>query len=88
MKTFNEFQKFACETWFGPKDEFTIAALGVTGEAGEVADKIKKILRGDKGIPVVDVVKEIGDVLFYCAILCDRFDYSLQERPSSLWPTW
>ncbi len=50
--------------------ELLNGALGLTGEAGEVADMIKKhIFHGhdlDKGA----LIKEIGDVCWYVALLC------------------
>ena len=79
MKTFNEFQTWACDAWFGPKDNsLVIPALGVAGEAGEVADKVKKVQRGDNVDPK-SIAVEISDVLFYCAILADRLGWTLAE---------
>ena len=49
--------------------------LGLVGEAGEVANKVKKIIRDKK--TDVDVAGEIGDVLWYCAMLADYFDVNL-----------
>ncbi|MCJ8336046.1 MAG: nucleoside triphosphate pyrophosphohydrolase family protein [Epibacterium sp.] len=39
--------------------------LGLVGEAGEVAEKIKKKVRGDGHLDLDDVQKELGDVIFY-----------------------
>ena len=82
MKDFDEFQAFAERTWFGPRDEgdkfLAIPALGVTGEAGEVAEKVKKLLRGDDVQPW-EIAAELGDVLFYIAVLANRLGWNLSE---------
>jgi len=51
-------------------------ALGLTGEAGEVSEKIKKLFR-DKKIDDDAVLKELGDVLFYTVALSNIFGGSL-----------
>ena len=58
-------------------------ALGVSGEAGEMTEKIKKLFR-DKG-GVVDnefkkhLIKEIGDILWYQARLLDSFNINFND---------
>lgn len=48
--TLNEFQQGALETAnISPQNRIIYPALGLTGEAGEVADKIKKVLRDNGG---------------------------------------
>lgn len=58
-------------------------ALGVAGEAGEVADKVKKVLRDDGGAlsPEVKValLKELGDVLWYITACADEMGYTLED---------
>ena len=51
-------------------------ALGLTSEAGEVAGKIKKIIRDGKGDKEA-IAYEIGDVLWYCAVLASELGVSL-----------
>ena len=56
-------------------------ALGLAGEAGEVADKVKKIYRDgrDDSRFKGEIAKEIGDVLWYCAALADDLGFDLQQ---------
>ncbi len=57
--------------------------LGLVGEAGEVADKVKKVLRDNNGIfdsEVKNSIKyELGDVLWYLAQLSTEFGFDLEE---------
>jgi NTP pyrophosphatase (non-canonical NTP hydrolase) len=56
-------------------------ALGLAGEAGEVADKVKKIYRDDRTDAkfLGEIAKEIGDVMWYCAVLAEDLGFSLQQ---------
>ena len=51
--------------------------LGLVGEAGEVAEKIKKFIR-DEDFSKEDIVKELGDVLFYTTALANHIGSDLQ----------
>lgn len=55
--------------------------LGLCGEAGEVADKIKKVIRDRDGhfdqAVRNDLMLELGDVLWYVAQLCSELDLQL-----------
>jgi len=83
--TFEEYQKFCKTTAIYPDTtKLMYPALGLTGEAGEVANKIKKLVRD--GVPKerkdLDAAKEqiaaeLGDVLWYCAALASDLDVSL-----------
>jgi NTP pyrophosphatase (non-canonical NTP hydrolase) len=59
-----------------------ILGLGVAGEAGEVADLIKKELGHGHAADPVKMAKEIGDVLWYLAVLSDQYGYSLSAIAS------
>jgi NTP pyrophosphatase (non-canonical NTP hydrolase) len=81
----NEYQEAALNTAVYPNQgaNFAYPALGLAGEAGEVADKLKKVIRDNGGVltdPVRDAVaKELGDVLWYVSVLAHEMDYSLEE---------
>jgi len=53
--------------------------LGLVGEAGEVAEKIKKLLRDSSKINPDDIIKELGDVVFYATALANYFNSDLTE---------
>lgn len=87
--TFDQYQKQAITTKiYDPSIAIPYCVLGITGEAGEVAEKVKKILRDDfdfykQGIipdhKKEELGKEIGDVLWYLAALCDELDISISD---------
>ena len=62
---------------------FIEKVLGLVGEAGETADKIKKILRDKNGIVSendrLEIAKELGDVLWYTATIARYLDMPLEE---------
>lgn len=84
--TFDDYQKQALTTVISTDDSFKDAlhwVLGICGEAGEVAEKVKKIIRDKNGeISLEDkqeMAKEIGDVLWYLAVFAHEMGYSLDE---------
>ncbi len=54
-------------------------AIGLTGEAGEVADLVKKGIFHQQGIDRTKMKKELGDVLWYLSALCTEFGFTLEE---------
>ncbi len=62
---------------------FMAKVLGLVGESGEIAEKFKKILRDKNGELSSDdraeIAKELGDVLWYIAVLADYMNVPLQE---------
>ena len=82
MSDFNAYQRMATQTAIYP-DEHRILypALGLAGEAGEVANKVKKLIRdGPEGRPEdwrEQIASEIGDVLWYCASLATDLNLTL-----------
>jgi NTP pyrophosphatase (non-canonical NTP hydrolase) len=77
---FTEYQKKALSTAIYPKEMAIIyPALGLAGEAGEVADKVKKIVRDNNTTDEFkqNIAAEIGDVLWYCAVLANDLGFDL-----------
>lgn len=80
--TLDEYQKLALETAIYPQP-IIYPALGLCGESGEVADKVKKVLRDNNSEFTEEKKREIamecGDVLWYIATLTHDLGYSLQD---------
>ena len=82
MVDFNSYQRSAEGTAIYPDQHKIIyPALGMAGEAGEVANKVKKLIRdGPENRPDTwreDIASEIGDVLWYCAALATDLNLTL-----------
>jgi NTP pyrophosphatase (non-canonical NTP hydrolase) len=82
---FNLYQKRARKTAIYPNlgNNFVYPTLGLSGEAGEVAEKIKKVIRDKNGLidkeTRQELKKELGDILWYLANLATEIDLSLEE---------
>jgi len=76
---FDEYQEEAKKTAIYP-DQYRVVypALGLAGEAGEVAEKVKKHIR-DGVLNVEELKKEIGDVLWYLAAIASDLDLTLND---------
>jgi NTP pyrophosphatase (non-canonical NTP hydrolase) len=85
--TFNNFQTNASRSAFYPRvfknQGLYYTALGLVGEAGEIANKVKKIMRDNNGnleeLAKADIFDELGDVLWYCASLADELGVNLED---------
>jgi NTP pyrophosphatase (non-canonical NTP hydrolase) len=87
LADFDAYQSLALRTASPQSTEsettmLTSAALGLSGESGEIADHVKKIVY--HGHPLDDdtrdkIAKEIGDILWYCAIGARGIGISLSE---------
>lgn len=83
---FNEYQEKASVTATYPSvggATFIYPVLGLAGEAGEVAEKIKKIIRDDGGIvsaeKKIEIQKELGDVLWYVSEIARQLGIPLED---------
>lgn len=81
--TFDDYQIASCETAIYPNScRLFYPAMGLAGESGEVANKIKKIFRGDD-INIENVKKsisdELGDVLWYVSALANDLGLNLGD---------
>ncbi|GAA4066602.1 nucleoside triphosphate pyrophosphohydrolase family protein [Nonomuraea soli] len=81
----DEYQRAALRT-AAPRDkrnELLHLVLGLVGESGEIAEKFKKWVRDldsdESRIDRADIAKELGDVLWYVAVLADYLDLSLDD---------
>lgn len=59
-----------------------IWTLGLTGEAGEFADMMKKHHGHGHDLDVKKAAKELGDVLWYLSVLADSIGYKLSDIAS------
>lgn len=82
---FDEYQKEAKKTAVYPEigHKVVYPTLGLLGESGEIAEKIKKIFRDKDGVISAEdtdlLKKELGDVLWYLAQIATELDLSLSE---------
>jgi NTP pyrophosphatase (non-canonical NTP hydrolase) len=65
------------------KDKRTLRLLhgscGIATEAGELLDALKKHIFYGKEIDTVNVVEEVGDLMWYCAIILDELDVEFED---------
>ena len=82
---FKTYQKKSRKTAQYPDlgSNYIYPTLGLVGEAGEVAEKVKKVIRDKNGKFDEDaksaIKKELGDVLWYISNLCTEFNFNLED---------
>ncbi|EJS13435.1 MULTISPECIES: nucleoside triphosphate pyrophosphohydrolase family protein [Bacillus] len=89
----DEYQEATLRTWNKRNDfgfRVSNAALGLTGEAGEVADLVKKAIYhghgfqpahcpGEENGNVHKLALELGDIMYYVGIMAHEMGYTLQD---------
>ena len=80
----SEYQRRSRRTAEYPREAWlSYPALGLAGEAGEVAEHAKKAIRDDRGEILPErrakMAKELGDVLWYVAQLASELELELEE---------
>lgn len=84
MNDIDEYGQYTVKMWFSddsdrnPLRSLAIMSMGLAGETGEVMEHIKKFVR-DGTYDRDAFVKELGDVVFYWARLCQHFDIKPSE---------
>lgn len=88
---FQDYQEKAWSTFKlqSSPNKMIYLTLGINGEAGEIAEKVKKIIRdcgdGSGNVPEIteekreELKKELGDVLWYLAGIATALDLSLED---------
>lgn len=87
--TFDRFQELVNRTYYfvgeTKREELLYLALATNSEAGEMADEIKKLIRDDNGElseeRKLKIQKEMGDCLFYMAILATKLGFNFHTAP-------
>lgn len=90
LEDFDTYQQEAAKTAIypgrGEAGGLLYAVLGLTNEAGEVAGKVKKMLRDDDGVLTDErkeaILAECGDVLWYLSEIASNLDHPLS------WVAW
>lgn len=79
--SFGHYQEVASHTAIYPRGHISLAyvSLGLTGEAGEIANKVKKVYRDGTAVPREELAAELGDVLWYVAAMASELGYSLDD---------
>lgn len=75
----NDYQKQAFTTATAESQNIYYMTMGMCGEAGEIANKVKKVMRDGKQLDLEDIKHELGDVLWYVAGLATVLGIDLEE---------
>ena len=82
---FETYQNKARKTAIYPNlgSNYIYPTLGLVGESGEVAEKVKKVIRDKNGVfdqeTLIGIKKELGDVLWYVSNICSELNFTLEN---------
>src|SRR5258708_2615635 len=82
MLSFDSYQRLAMRTrgvYKSTNDQLICGSLGLSGETGEFIDKVKKILYHSKEIPSSELKAELGDIIWYLALISDSLGFTLSD---------
>ncbi|MBP6974747.1 MAG: nucleoside triphosphate pyrophosphohydrolase family protein [Candidatus Pacebacteria bacterium] len=81
--TFEQYDAWLSKNILNPQKDLLVQVLGICGEAGEIAEKMKKIVRDKAGViseeDKVLMAKELGDVLWYLARFAQSIDTTIED---------
>ena len=83
--SFQKYQRKAHETALGyAREDLWYCVLGLCGESGELAEKVKKIYRDHGGVVTSATLREaliyeLGDILWYLAITAKKLNIDLSD---------
>lgn len=79
----NEYQRKALETSMPECETYQYLSLALCGESGEVAEKVKKVIRDRNGRffspDISDIALELGDCLWYLSVFANKLGFTLEQ---------
>ncbi len=78
----NEYQTRALITmkkWDKKEDQIINAILGLSGESGEICELFKHVFLGTDELDKDKLLKELGDIMWYIAEMCDAYGFTMQD---------
>ena len=79
LKEYQELCKRTAKKFEDKKEEAMTWGLGIAGEAGDVAGCIKKVFAHENESIKEGIRENIGDTLWYAAMICNFFNWDMQE---------
>lgn len=81
--TFEQYDAWLSKNILNPQKDLLLQVLGICGEAGEIAEKMKKIVRDKGGVMSEEdreaMIKELGDVLWYLTRFAQSLNVTIED---------